>query len=145
LFDLKLTLLPHTYFFTMISNSLLGITSISQWALFLGIAIILFGWIEKKEKFILAGQVVFLLLGFFAFYILITDQISIPQTNGNNIPKELKVLAFLKGVVVLAVFSLVSLVQKLFKLRYQKAGLYVLLIFALLLFFMIFNAQQMVN
>ena len=129
----------------MQSNSLLGLTSISQWALFLGIAAIIFGWIEKKEKFVLVGQFVFLLLGFLAFYILLTHEITVPQINGNNIPKELKALAFFKSVALFTGLVVLSLILKLFKLRIQKYSVYLLVFFALMLFFMVFNIQQMCN
>lgn len=129
----------------MLSNSLVLLTSISQWALFLGIASVLFGWIEKKEKFVLAGQFVFLLLGFFALYILLTNGITVPQLNGNNIPKEMKVLAFFKGVALFTGLVVISLLLKLFKLRLQKVSVYILAFFAILLFFMVFNILQMAN
>lgn len=129
----------------MISNSLLGITSISQWALFVGIASIIFGWIEKKEKFVLAGQLVFLILGIIALFILLSDGITVPQFNGNSIPKELKILAFLKGEALFTGLVVISLLLRLFKLRLQKVSVYILIFFALLLFFMVFNIQQMAN
>ena len=129
----------------MQSNSLLGLTSISQWALFLGIAAIIFGWIEKKEKFVLVGQFIFLLLGFLAFYILLTHEITVPQINGDSIPKEMKVLAFFKGVALFTGLVVLSLILKLFKLRIQKYSVYLLVFFALMLFFMVFNIQQMAN
>ena len=127
----------------MISNYLLGLTSISQWALFLGIASILFGWVEKREKFILAGQIVFLLLGFLSLWVLLNDEIYVPEISDGNIPKQLKVLAYFKGVAIFMGLTIVSLLLKLFKLRFQKVSLYILLIFALALFFMVFNIQQM--
>ena len=129
----------------MQSNSLLAFTSISQWALFLCIASIIFGWIEKKEKFVLVGQFVFLLLGFLAFYILLTHEITVPPINGNSIPKEMKVLAFFKGVALFTGLVVLSLILKLFKLRIQKYSVYLLVFFALMLFFMVFNIQQMAN
>jgi hypothetical protein len=127
----------------MISNNLLGLTSISQWALFLGIASILFGWVEKRERFVLAGQLVFLLLGFLALWILLTDEIFVPDVTNGIIPKQLKVLAYFKGVALFTGLTTVSLLLKLFKLRFHKASLYILLFFALMLFFMVFNIQQM--
>ena len=47
----------------MVSNSLSGVASISQWTLFLGIGLIFFSWIEKKEKLALAGQVYLYCIG----------------------------------------------------------------------------------
>jgi hypothetical protein len=129
----------------MFSNSLLGLTSVSQWALFLGIALILFGWVEKKESFVLGGQLVFLILGFLALYILMTGGIIVPPSDGNIVPKEMKVLAYFKLAAIFAGLNLISLLFRLFKLRFHKISLYILLLFALMLFFMVSNIQQMAN
>jgi len=145
LFDRKLTFLSFTKYIQMISNYLLSLTSISQWALFLGIASVLFGWIEKRDKFIFAGQMAFLLIGFMAVWIILTNQIFVPETTNNIIPKQLKVLAYFKGMIVFLIITSISILLKLFKLRFQKASLIVLMLFALFMFFMVFNIQQMAN
>lgn len=129
----------------MISNSLLGLTSISQWALFIGIGLIVFGWVDKKDRIILAGQFTFLVLGFLACWILLIDGIFIPETTGPGIPKELKVLTYFKGVAVFGAIDAASLLLKLFNLRFQKTSVYILFIYGLALFFMVFNIQQMAN
>lgn len=129
----------------MLSNSLLELTSISQWALFLGIASIIFGWIEKREKFVLIGQLIFLVLGLFALYILLTDGIFAPQNDGTHIPKEMKVLAYFKGIALFMGLDVITLLLKLFNLRFRKVSVYLLVFFALMLFFMVFNIQQMAN
>lgn len=145
MFDRKLTFLSFTKYILMISNYLLSLTSISQWALFLGIASVLFGWIEKRDKFIFAGQMAFLLIGFMAVWIILTNQIFVPETINNIIPKQLKVLAYFKGMIVFLIITSISILLKLFKLRFQKASLIVLMLFALFMFFMVFNIQQMAN
>jgi len=128
----------------MISNSLLGLTSISQWGLFLGIVFILFGYIEKNEKFVLAGQLAFLLIGFLTLWVLLTDQIHVPDTQG-IISKQGKVLAYFKGMAWFSGLNLITLLLTLFKVRFYKISVYVLLFCALMLFFMVFNIQQMPN
>ena len=127
----------------MISNYLLGLTSISQWGLFSGIALIIFGWVEKREKLILAGQLVFVLIGLMAAWILLNDLIYVPEITDNNIPKQLRVLAYFKGVTAFMGLAVISILMKLFKLRFHKASVYILVFFALMLFFMVFNIQQM--
>lgn len=130
----------------MNSIALLGLTGISQWTLFAGIALILYGIVEKSEKMMMIGQVIFLLLGFFALYILVNDVILVPPiVVGNPVPKELRVLSFYKGVVLFSGLTITSLILKLFKIRFQKTSLYILVFFALMLFFMIFNIQQTPN
>lgn len=122
---------------------MLSLTSISQWGLFLGIASILFGWIEKRERYIVVGQMSFILIGFLAVWILLTNLIYVPEITNGTIPKQLRVLAFFKGVALFMGLTVVSLLLKFFKLRFQKASLIILLFFALVLFFMVFNIQQM--
>lgn len=126
----------------MISTNLLGLTSISQWGLFLGIVFIIYGWLEKKDKFILAGQSIFLLIGFLAAWILMTDQIHVINSSNGNLSKQAKVLGFFRGYLWFSTLNIISLVQKVFKLRYQKGVIVILLLFALLLFFMVYSIQQ---
>ena len=129
----------------MFSDSLLAITSTSQWALFIGIGLIIFGWIEKKENFILAGQLVFLALGIFASYFLLTDSIPVPEIGSGHLTKELTVLTYLKVIAVFSGLTVISLFLKIFKIKFQKYFVYLLVFFALMLFFMVFNIQQMTN
>lgn len=116
----------------MISNSMLYLTSISQWGLFLGIGLILFGWIEKREQLILAGQLAFLLIGILTAWILLTDQIPVPTAMEGIISKEVRVMAYFKALAWFSVLNVVSLLLKLFKLRFHKMSLYFLLFFALI-------------
>ena len=99
----------------MISNSLLSLTSVSQWGLFLGIAFIIFGWIEKREKFVLAGLLAFLMIGFLTLWILLTDQIHVPDITNGIISKQAKVLAFFKGIALFSGLNLVTLLLTVFK------------------------------
>lgn len=126
----------------MFSNSLLGITSISQWALFLGIALVLYGWMEKNDKFIWGGHFVFLLLGLLSWYLLLSDFIVVPTTSGDILPKEAKVFAYFKGVALFSVLNIVVAMVRLFKWRFQKLTLFLLALFALMLFFMVYNIQK---
>ena len=125
------------------SASLLEITTISQYSLFLGIGLILFGWIEKKEKLVLAGQAIFLLLGLLSLWVLLTNTIVAPEVNGNSIPKEVKILSYFKLTAYFAGFNLLSLLLNLFKVRYYKFGLFLIVFTGLMLFFMVFSILQM--
>ena len=124
------------------SASLLGLTTISQYSLFLGIGLILFGWIEKKEKLVIAGQAIFLLLGILSLWVLLTNTIVAPEVNGNSIPKEMKILSYFKSSAYFAGFNLISLLLNLFKVRYHKFSLYLILFTGLMLFFMVFSILQ---
>lgn len=125
------------------SASLLGLTTISQYSLFLGIGLILFGWIEKKEKLVIAGQAIFLLLGILSLWVLLTNTIVAPEVNGNSIPKEVKILSYFKLTAYFAGFNLFSLLLNLFKVRYYKFGLFLIVFTGLMLFFMVFSILQM--
>jgi hypothetical protein len=114
----------------------------AQGGLFLGIVFILFGWIEKKDKFVLAGLLAFLMIGLLSVWILLTDQILVPDSPG-IISKAAKAVALFKGIAWFSVFNLVTLLLTVFKIRFHKPSLYILLLFALMLFFMVFSLQQM--
>jgi len=127
----------------MISNSLSGVASISQWTLFLGIGLILFSWIEKKEKLAMAGQVLFLLLGLLSLWVVLTNTIVVPETIGSTIPKEVKILSYFKLTAFFAGFNLISLFLNFYKVRYHKLSLYLVVFVGLMLFFMVFGILQM--
>ena len=129
----------------MVSNSLSGMASISQWTLFLGIGLIFFSWIEKKEKLALAGQVIFIVLGLISLWVLLTNSIVIPEVIGNTIPKEVKILSYFKLVAFFSGFNLISLLLNLFKVRYHKFSLYLVVFIGLTLFFMVFGILQTPN
>lgn len=129
----------------MFLNSLLALTSLSQWALFAGIGLIIFGWIEKQDKFVWTGLLVFLLMGLAATYFLISGTLPEPQNGSEHLPKELKVYAYVRGVAFFSILTAISLLMKLFKIKYQSYTVYFIIFFALILFFMVFNIQQMPN
>jgi len=125
------------------SASLLGLTTISQYSLFLGIGLILFSWIEKKEKLALAGQAIFVLLGLLSLWVLLTNTVVIPEADGNSISKEVKILSYFKMSALFAGFSLISLLLNVFKLRFRKLCVYLAVFIGLSLFFMAFSILQM--
>lgn len=130
---------------SMFQNSLLGYTSLSQWALFLGIASILFGIIEKRESFLLAGKLAFLAMGLMALWVLLTEVAPAAVVNEHNLSKELRVFVYFKSVALFSGFVALSILLKLFNFRFQKESVYIVLFFALVLFFMVFNIQQMID
>jgi len=127
----------------MLIISILSLTSISQLALFLGIGLILFGWIEKKEKLVLAGQITLLLLGLFAVWILLANIIQVPIGDGSVVSKEAKMLGFCKIAIVLLAADIVSIVMTRLEIRFHLVSTTIVLLLAMMLFFMVFNIQQM--
>jgi hypothetical protein len=143
LFDQKLTLLPNTKFLIMGSALLLGMTTVSQYSLFLGIGLIFFSWIEKKEKLQLAGQAIFVLLGLLSLWVIFTNTVVIPEVIESPISKELKILSYFKFITLFSAFSLISLLLNIFKLRFRKLSIYLIVFIGLILFFMAINILQM--
>jgi hypothetical protein len=127
----------------MVSNSLSSLASISQWTLFLGIGLILYSWVEKKEKLAIVGQAIFLLLGLLSLWVLLTNTIVVPEIIGSTIPKEVKILSYFKLAAFFAGFNLISLLLNLFKVRYHKFSLCLVVFVGLMLFFMVFGILQM--
>ena len=125
------------------SISLLSLATISQYSLFLGIALILFGWFEKKEQLAYAGQAVFILLGIFSVWLLSTTNLNQSDVNNSVPTKELKVLSYLKMSAWFAGLTLISLLLGLFKNRFYRSVLFILIVAALGLFFVVFNILQM--
>lgn len=123
--------------------SLLSLTSISQLLLFLGIGMIIFGWVEKKQNLIIAGQAALFLLGLFALWVLFGQIIQIPATNGTSIPKEVRLLVFFKASAVLAGLSLISVFMSWRKIRFHNAVVAIAILIALALFFMLVSIGQM--
>lgn len=137
--------MPNTKISTMGSDSLLAVTTISQYSLFLGIVLVLFGWMEKKEKLAIAGQSIFLLLGLLSLWVLLTNTIVVPETNGNSVPKEVKILSYFKLAAYFAGFNLISILLNLLKVRYHKYSVYLVVFIGIMLFFMVFNILQTQN
>lgn len=128
---------------SMLTISLLSLTSTTQLALFLGIGLILFGWIEKKDKLVLTGQIALFLLGLFALWILLANVIQVPKSAESAITKEMKTLGFIKGLIALMIPNAISILMVSKKIRFYKLSITVVLSFALFLFFMVFSIQQM--
>lgn len=124
------------------SISLLSLTTISQYALFLGIVLVLFGWFEKKERLAFAGQVIFILLGVFSLWILTNSPQTTPEINENLISKDVKIVSYMKLAVWFSAFNIISLILCLLKSRFYKASLFVAVVAGLALFFIVFNIMQ---
>ena len=125
------------------SASLIGVLTISQYSLFLAIGLIFFSWIEKKEKLALAGQAIIVLLGLLSLWVLLTNTTVVPEVKENSITKEVKILSYFKLSAFFAVFSLISLLLHIFKLRFRKLSVYLVVFIGLMLFFMVFSILQM--
>jgi len=125
------------------SALLIGITTVSQYSLFLGIGLVFFSWIEKKEKLGLAGQAIFVLLGLLSLWVILTNTVVIPEVIESPLSKELKILSYFKFLVLFSAFSLISLLLNVFRLRFRKLCVYMDVFVGFMLFFMVFGILQM--
>jgi len=134
--------LPNIKIFIMGLNSLSGLAIVSQWTLFIGLGLVIFGWVEKKETLSIAGLGCFILLGLISLWTLLTNHVIIPETITNPINKEVKILSYFKLAAYFSAISLISLLLSIFKIRYNKLSVYLVVILGLMLFFMVFNILQ---
>lgn len=137
--------MPNIKIFNMGFNSLSGLAIVSQWTLFLGIGLVIFGWVEKKDKLSITGQVCFIFLGILSLWALLTNHVIIPDTITNPISKEVKILSYFKLAAYFSVVSILSLLLYVFKIRYYKLSVSLVVILGLMLFFTIFNILQIPN
>ena len=126
----------------MEQNLLITFTSSIQFGIFGGIVLIIFGWIEKNDLFTEIGRFVFIALGVYALWIILSGQIQVPEDTGGVISKEMRILSVLKGVVICSGIALLSFVLKLLKFRYYRLVTFTFVVFSLFLFFIVYNIQQ---
>jgi len=120
-------------------NSLSGLAIVSQWTLFLGLGLVIFSWVEKKEQLSITGLGCFILLGILSLWTLRSSNVIIPETITNHITKEVKILSYFKLAAYFSILSLISLLLSIFKIRYYKLSVYLVVFLGLMLFFMVFN------
>lgn len=135
--------MPDTNLTIMLSDSLPVLTSFSQFVLFTGIGLMLFGWMDKKEKLVWIGQASFIFLGCFALWVLLAGEASPKDLNAAVITKEIKTIVYFRGMVAFGLLNLLSVLLKYLKPRYLKFSQYLVLFIAILLFFMVVNIQKM--
>lgn len=125
------------------SESFLGYISTAQYSLFFGVALVIFGWMEKKDKLELSGQAIFVLLGVLAAWIVSTHHIEVTEQNIENLSKSVKALLFFKLCIGFGGLSLITIILGLLKNKLYKSALVITSVIALALFFMVLNILQM--
>lgn len=98
------------------SESFLGYISTSQYSLFFGVALIIFGWMEKKDKLELSGQAIFVLLGVFAAWIVSTHHIEVTEQNIESLSKSARTLLFFKLCIGFGGLNLITIILGLLKI-----------------------------
>jgi len=113
-----------------------------QFGIFGGVAIILFGWIDKKDRYADIGRFIFIALGLYALWILLSGQVHAPEVSGSELPKEARAIAFFKGMVICSGLAAISSVLKVLKIRHYRLVTLICIVFALFLFFTVYHLQQ---
>lgn len=137
----KLTHLSKTK--TMDRYTLLAWTTSSQWILFLAVILIIFSWIEQKKRIQQAGQILFFLLGIFSLWIILDEQIVVPDVlQGEETPVEAKALAYFSGLVLTGILGLIAFLLGWRQPKWVKPVNIILFATALILFFMVYHLQK---
>ncbi len=126
----------------MSQNLLVTFTSSAQFGIFGAIVLIIFGWVDKKDRFTDIGRFLFMALGIYALWVILTGQIHVPEVAVGEISKEMRIISFFKGLVLCGGISLLSYVLKLMHVRYYRLVTILCMALALFLFFTVNNIQQ---
>ncbi|MDX9881149.1 MAG: hypothetical protein RBS73_03720 [Prolixibacteraceae bacterium] len=127
----------------MEQNLLLTFTSSIQFGIFGAIIFIIFGWVDNKEWVTDIGRFIFIALGIYALWILLSGQVQVPETSGNVTSRELRVISFFKGIVLCSGICLVSLFLKWMKICYYRFVTLICVVFSLFLFFSVYSLLKM--
>ena len=112
---------------------------ISQVCLFGGIAMLIFAWVEKKSWIEKAGQLMFVVMGFFAAWIIMSGQLVIPETETKSVTKEMQTMFYLFGLIVASLFGLAAYILRLMKSKVASWLNFILVLIALVLFFLVYE------
>ncbi|MDD4189951.1 MAG: hypothetical protein PHI28_01350 [Mangrovibacterium sp.] len=124
-------------------HAFLAWTSGSQWILFLAMILIIFSWVEQKKGVQPAGHILFVLLGIFSLWMILSGQIAVPKVPNGQIPSaEVKALTYFSGLVITGAMGLAALLLKWCGSKWVKLVNGLLVAFALLLFFMVYQLQR---
>lgn len=127
----------------MKTDLLLTFTSSMQFGLFGAIAVSIFGWMDKKDRFSDIGRYIFIALGFYALWILSSEQIQVNETiTTDKTSRAIQTIMFFKGIVACALFAIIAFLLKIFKIRYYRFISVICIIFAIFLFFIVYRLQQ---
>ena len=94
--------------------------SVPQYFLFGGLALYIFGWIDKKQLYLSIAEILFIVLGLVSFIVLSGNMIPSPLEQGivkEHIEMVIKILAFLSinGLLALSSLSIRLLRKKTWK------------------------------
>ncbi len=124
-------------------QSFLLLTTSTQWILFLGIGLIVYSWVEPKKITRQAGQIAFVLLGIIASWIIVSNQIILPETaSADPAIVESKTINYFNGLIATGLLGLLGLLMPKINPRWEKIPNVILIPVALILFFAVYSLQK---
>ena len=112
----------------MISNY--TVLTVPQWAIFAGITVMIYGWIEKKRIFGIVGSGILVALALFAAYAIfaglmipenmldISEDLPIDELfNPDELPIEGRLLPFYWFLVINGIIALIAMVSEIYRKR----------------------------
>jgi hypothetical protein len=132
----------------MISN--FTVLTIPQWAIFVGITVLIYGWTEKKKVFELIGLGILALLGIFAAWVLFsgllvpeemlnqTDPLdeTIDLFTPDELPIEGRLLPFYCGLLGTGLLAAVTMTAEIMRKRFVNFLKIVVATIEIVLFFL---------
>ena len=123
--------------------------TIPQWGIFLGIAAIIYAWIEKKRTIGMLGNGFLILLGIYALYAILTQLVGIEINMSevtteeilsiDDLPLENKLLPIYWGLVATGFIALISLILEFLKKKASRIFTVLAGVLGLALFFMVYG------
>jgi hypothetical protein len=138
----------------MINN--FTIITVPQWAVFVAITAVIYGWVEKKKSFRLLGAAILAGLGIFSAWAIYIGAL-LPESlfdtteiyNGeelfmpDEVPTQGRLLPFYWGLVASGGIAIAALIAGIFNHRLAKPLVILMCIVALLMFFGILGVARM--
>ena len=135
----------------MISNYI--IITIPQWAIFAGITVMIYGWVEKKRIFGIIGAGILVLLGIYATWAIISGAL-IPQElldatdpftdeklfSPDELPVEGRLLPHYWGLVLSGLLALATLLSEIYHKRFTSFLKVITGILSVIIFFLMMAA-----
>ncbi|NOY95665.1 MAG: hypothetical protein GXO81_04680 [Chlorobi bacterium] len=123
--------------------------TLPQWGIFVGVAMVIYSWVEKKKAIGMVGLSVLVLLGIYATYAIKTGWVSIEFNASGKLPNkgfssegmpiEVKLAPVYWGLVAVGILSLISLTLELTVKKLSGVFKAIASIVALALFFMVYG------
>jgi hypothetical protein len=137
----------------MISN--FTVLTVPQWAIFAGITVMIYGWVEKKRIFGIVGSGILVALGIFAAYAIaaglmmpesmldISENLSKDELfNPDELPVEGRLLPFYWVLIVNGFLALAAMIAEIYHKKIAIILRIVIVAIAIVVFFLMMAAVR---